>query len=138
MEILWLKLYNIKLLPFGVTIIDGELPNISYFAGGFVSGLLLLLLSTILFLRLYKKKRQELFWWFFTITLAFSFAGFAECIFEGFFLEYHRGILETIILSFFVFIFAPLLSLWHYQSNVKKFLKSLKARLRREVEWLWR
>ncbi len=81
-----------------------------------MSGVLLLILS-ILFLYLFKKKNQGNYWWLFAITLAFSLIGFTESIFETFFLEYHRGIIELIILAFFAFFFVPLLrlpSLWYY------------------------
>jgi hypothetical protein len=118
MEIIWLKICNINLLPFGIKYPQNiEPPSISYFAGGFIAGLLLLLLSILLFWKLYRKKRQELFWWFFTITLGFSCDGFTESIFEGFFLEYHRGILEASILFFFTFAFAPLLWLLRRYHN---------------------
>lgn len=123
MEILWVKIYNINILPFGVKILDGELPKISYFAGGFAAGLLLLLLSILLFLRLYRKKKQEQFWWFFAITLGFSGAGFTEFVIEGFFTEYHRGTLEIVLLIFFTIFFAPLLSSWHYRSRIFDMVK---------------
>ena len=134
MEIIWLKLYNINISPWGVTVLDGEPPKISYFAGGFVAGLLLLLLSILLFLRLYRKKKQELFWWFFAITLGFSGAGFTEFIIEGFYTEYHRsnvqqrGSLEFAIVLFFIFLFPLLLSSWHYRSRIFDMVKQSRKK----------
>jgi len=113
MEIEWFTLFNKKLCPLAVDVVNGVPPRISSFAGGFVAGLFYLI-ATSIFWKIYKKKRQERYWWFFTINLAFSFVGFTEFIIEGFFPEYHRDILETVILLFFVLIPAPLLSVWHY------------------------
>ena len=121
MEIISVKFHDIKLLPIAITPINVTFPCISNFTGGFIAGLILLLLSIFLFWRLFKKERQEIYFWFFAITLGFSCVGFTESIFETFFLEYHRRILETVILSFFVFVFPLLVSVWHYRSYIKKY-----------------
>ena len=57
LAISWMTLYNVKLFPYAVGVINGEPPKFSYFLGGFVAGLLLLI-STYIFWRIYKNKRQ--------------------------------------------------------------------------------
>ena len=118
MEIIWFRTESFKLLPFGITINDGEIPKITPFAGGFVSCLILGLVSIFVFLRLYRKNKKELYWWFFNITLAFSLVGFTEFIIEGFFPEFHRGIVEAMIISFFTFFFVPIFGAWHLRKNI--------------------
>ena len=125
MEIIWITYNNIKILPEGVTILEGEIPKILPFAGGFMAGLLLFILSIFVFLRLYRKKKQELLWWLFTITLGYSGVGFTEFIIEGLFIDYHRGGLETPILAFFAFLFPPLLSAWHYRNRILDWYKAI-------------
>lgn len=124
MEILWLRISNIYISPWAVGILDGEIPRITYFAGGFVAGLLFFLLSIFIFFRLYRKEKQNLLWAYFVITLGYSGVGFTEFIVEGFFTEYHRGVLEITLLAFFIVLFPPFLSAWHYRSKIIDWAKA--------------
>ena len=117
MEIIWLiEFEHIKIVPLGITPINMETNQFSYFFGGFMSGSLLLVLS-ILFWKLYSKKLQKHFLWLFAFAASFSLAGFTESVVEGFFLEYHRGTIETVILIFYAIILPLIIILVHYKKH---------------------
>ncbi len=119
MEIIWQRiiLLNINIMPIAVTVLEGEIPNITPFAGGFMAGLIFLILSLFIFWKVIRRK-QEQFWWVFAIALGFSGSGFTEFVIEGFFREYHRGFLGTLLLAFFAFLFPMLLGIWHYRNRI--------------------
>ena len=108
-------------IPYAVQLLQGTPSTFTYFFGGFMSGILLLILS-LLFLYLLNKKNQSNYWWLFAITFSFSLIGFTECIFETFFLEYHRGVIELLILAFFAF-FILFFGIWRYSDTLTKTLK---------------
>lgn len=124
MKITWEPLLNINMFPYRVTVINGKVPRISYFAGGFMSGLLLLL-SVFLFLRIYRKNKQERFWWFFATTLCYALAGFIEFVIEGFFTKYHSGALEMLIMSLSISFFLLLLVGLHYRHRIIPYLRNI-------------
>lgn len=101
------------ILPLSVEILDGIPSTFTRFFGGFISGLILLLLTTVLW-RLFKKKEQGIYFWYFAITLGFVCGGFTESIIEGFFLKYHRGALESVILISSTFGLPIILIVRHY------------------------
>ena len=112
MGVMWAEINHIKIFPFAISVIGVGAPQastISRFSGGFMAGAILAILSSVLF-RLYKDKMKLRFFWLFAVTLGFSLAGVAESIFEGFFLEYHRGKLESVILLFLIIGFPILLT----------------------------
>ncbi len=102
MEVIWIESHNIKLFPIGITTLNMEPLILSRFLGGFIGGSLLLSLS-IMFRRLLNKTNNTFYRWLFAITLGFSLVGFTDCIFETFFLKYHRGYIETITIYIFAF-----------------------------------
>jgi len=115
MEIAWAP---VPIIPIGINVSGVEVPQISYFAGGFVAGISFLLLSFIFFWRIYRKTKQELIWWLFAISLGFAGVGFAEFVVEGFFTKYHGVVLEQVLVYIIPFIFPSLLAAWHYRDQI--------------------
>ncbi|MFC2034034.1 hypothetical protein ACFLTT_01330 [Chloroflexota bacterium] len=120
MEIAWAK---VPIIPVSINVSGVEVPQIVYFAGGFMAGLSFLLLSFV-FRRIYKKKMQEEFWWLFAISLGFVGAGFTEFVVEGFFTKYHGVVLEQIFVYVITFIIPSLLIAWHYRSRILDWYKT--------------
>ena len=125
MEILWAKFNNLNIRPVGVEVLEGGLPQITYFAGGFVAGLIFLSLSIPFLWKFYRKTKQGHFWVIFAISLGFSGVGFTEFVFEGFFLEHHGSTLEKTLFNFFGYIFPSLLSGWHYRNRILDWYKAI-------------
>ena len=114
---------TVPIMPEAINVPDVAVPQIIYFAGGFVAGLLFLLLSCI-FIMIYRKKKQELFWWLFAFSLGIAGAGLTEFIVEGFFTKYHGIVLERASVYIFTYIFPFLLAAWHYQNRILDWYKA--------------
>ena len=97
MEIVGIRVGNLLILPVAVSIIDSETPRISYFMGGATSALVLISASLVFF-KLYKIRRKEHFFSLFSVTLGIACIGLLEIIIEPFFPNYHRTLLNSIVL----------------------------------------
>ena len=97
MKIIGLRVGNILILPVAISIIDSETPRISHFMGGAISALVLISASLVFF-KLYKIRRKERFFSLFSVTLGIACIGLLEIIIEPFFPDYHRTLLNAIIL----------------------------------------
>ena len=121
-EIRWKGPFKINISPVAVIVLDGEIPKITYFTGGFVPGLIYLILSIILFWRLKGKKKQEQYWGFFALALGLSGVGFTEFVVEGFFTKYHGGVVEIALAGSFI-LFPLLIIIWPFLNQILDLVK---------------
>ena len=113
MEVVWYRIFDIPIAPTTIKWVYGAFPKITYFAGGWVSGIFFLLLGIILFYTIKKKGTLEQYWEFPAIALGFFGVGLTEFVFEGFFTKYHRqSLIEDLLVDFFFIL--PLLVIWWY------------------------